>query len=161
MVATTDTMTAQDLKALSIEGPARSGALSGFLGATLCVSSLGLWLVPGTSYDPALMMIKLGLSVFLLLGGLMFLMAARQEPHPEVILDGRRGMMRLIERDERGRVQSTMVVKYDDLSEVDFRDGMLIARDHHGKTVLEMPVENVGNLDNVRAALGPAFSRSA
>jgi hypothetical protein len=161
MVAITDTMNADEFQALSIEGPAKSGALSGFVGATLCVSALGLWLVPGATYDPAQMMIKLGLSVFLLLGGIMFMMAARQEPHPEVLLDGRRGMMRLIERDERGQVQSTTVVKYDDLSEVDFRDGMLVARDHHGRTVLEMPVETMENLDIVRAALGPAFSRSA
>ncbi len=161
MVAIPDFMEVSDGNSHAIEGHATSGALSGFLGAVLCVVALGLWLVPGANFDPALMLIKLGLSIFCMIGGSMCLVAARRDTHPEVELDARRGILRILERNARGRVESAMEVSYDDLSEVDFRDGMLIARDHHGRTVVEMPVENAGDLDEIRAALGPAFSRAA
>lgn len=161
MVAMAKTPSGEELDALAIEGHAPSGVVSGFLGVTLLVAAGGLWLVPGASFDPALMLIKIGLSVFFGLGGTMFLLAARRAPHPEVELDARRGRMRVIERNERGRVTSSLTVSYDDLSEVDFRDGMLIARDHHGQPVVEMPVEHAGDMDDIRAALGPAFSRNA
>ncbi|MDQ2089052.1 hypothetical protein [Marimonas arenosa] len=161
MVAISDTMTVEDQRGLSIEGHAPSGALSGFLGVTLLVAAAGLWLMPGLNYDPALVLIKLGLSVFFVMGGIMFILAARRAPHPEVYLDGRRGILRLLERDIEGRVCQQIEMSYDDLSEMDFRDGMLIARDHHGRAVIEMPVEHAGDLDEIRAALGPAFSRTA
>ena len=160
MVAITDTMQGEPQTGLSISGHAPSGALSGFLGATLIFASAGLWLIPGASFDPALVLVKLGLTLFFGLGGAMFLLAARRVQHPEVYLDGRRGILRLLQRDDRGHIESQIEVKYDDLSEVDLRDGMLIARDHHGQPVVEMPVENAGDLDEIRAALGPAFNRT-
>ncbi|MDU8929138.1 hypothetical protein RXV86_17225 [Alisedimentitalea sp. MJ-SS2] len=160
MVAISDVMQKETGAGLSIAGHAPSGVLSGILGAALCFAAFGLWLVPGASFDPALLLIKLGLSVFFGLGGAMFLLAARRVHHPEVYLDGRKGILRLLTRDDRGHVESEVEVSYDELSEVDFRDGMLIARDHHGRSVVEMPVENVGDLDEIRAELGPAFSRT-
>ena len=160
MVAIADTMDGNELE-LSIEGHARSGALSWLLGATLCLAAAGLWLVPGASFDPVLVLMKLGITVFFVLGGITFLLAARRAQHPEVVLDGRRGVLHLVERDERGHLVRDVAVDYDDLSEIDFRDGMLIARDHHGRTVVEMPVEQSGDMNDIRAALGPAFARTA
>lgn len=161
MVAMSDFMEVGETENHAIEGHATSGALAGFAGVVLCVAALGLWLVPGASFDPALMLIKLGLSIFFMIGGSICLSASRRDTHPEVELNPRRGILRIIERNARGRIESSVDVSYDDLSEVDFRDGMLIARDHHGQLVVEMPVENVGDLDEIRAALGPAFSRAA
>jgi len=161
MVATSDFMEIGEDQGYAVEGHATSGALTSFLGVVLCVAALGLWLVPGASFDPTLMLIKLGLSIFFLIGGSMFLVASRSDNHPEVELDARRGILRIIERNAQGRIENSEEVSYDDLSEVDFRDGMLIARDHHGRSVVEMPVENAGDLEEIRAALGPAFSRAA
>lgn len=145
--------------ALAIEGHARSRALNWFMGGVLMAAAPGLWLVPGAAADPVLALIKLGLTVFFVLGGATFLLSARQAACPEVHLDGRHGVLRLLERDAHGRVQNAVEIGYDELSEVDFRDGMLIARDHHGQPVIEMPVEHAGDMDAVRAALGPAFRR--
>lgn len=161
MVAVSKALQEETGVGLSIVGHAPSGFLSGLFGTALGGAAIGLWLVPGASYDPALFLVKLGLSVFFVLGGAMFLLAARRVHHPEVHLDGRGGVMRLVERDERGQVVNEIRVDYDDLSEVDLRDGMLIARDHHGRAVVEMPVENAGDLDEIRAELGPAFRRTA
>lgn len=161
MVAMPDFLEASESENFAIEGHATSGVLSGFLGVVLCGVALGLWLVPGASFDPALMLIKLGLSIFFAIGGAMFLAASHRDSRPEVHLDCRRGILRLLQRNPRGRIESEVEVAYDDLSEVDFRDGMLIARDHHGRAVVEMPVENAGDMDEIRAALGPAFRRAA
>ena len=161
MVATSDFMEISEDQGYAIEGHANSGAVASFLGVVFCVAALGLWLVPGASFDPTLMLIKLGLSIFFLIGGSMFLVASRSDTHPEIELDARRGILRIIERNAHGRIENSEEVSYDDLSEVDFRDGMLIARDHHGRPVVEMPVENAGDLEEIRAALGPAFSRAA
>lgn len=161
MVAMPDILNIDDSPELSIEGHATSAAISTFFGVVLCVAALGLWLVPGASFDPSLMLVKLGLSIFLMIGGSMFLAASRRDTHPEVHLDSRRGLLRVVERNQRGRVEDSFEIAYDDLSEIDFREGMLIARDHHGRSVVEVPVEDAGDLDEIRAALGPAFSRAA
>lgn len=161
MVAIADLMQDGAGAKVVIEGHPASRALNGFIGVVLVLAALGLWLVPGSNWDAGMMLVKLGLSGFFLGGGMMFLLSVRRTVHPEVFLDSKRGRMRMLERDERGHVAREVEIDYDDLSEVDFRDGMLIARDHHGRPVLEMPVEQVGNLDEVRAALGPAFSRAA
>jgi hypothetical protein len=161
MVAIADITQNETGAKLVIEGHPASRVLNGFIGAVLLFAAVGLWLVPGSNWDAGLMLVKLGLSGFFVGGGLMFLLSTRRSIHPEVFLDGKRGRMRMLERDTHGRIASEVEVDYDDLSEIDFRDGMLIARDHHGQPVLEMPVEQVGNLDDVRAALGPAFSRAA
>lgn len=159
MVAISDVMQEEQSR-LAIAGHATSRVLSHFMGLVMCVSAFGLWIVPGSSYEPTTMLLKMGLTVFLLAGGSMFLVSARRAVHPEVHLDGRRGILRLRQRDERGTVIEETELSYDDLSEIDFRDGMLIARDHQGQSVVEMPVENVGDMEEIRAALGPAFSRS-
>lgn len=39
-------------------------------GSLLALSAFGLWLTPGTVHTPELMPIRLGLSLFLLIGGL-------------------------------------------------------------------------------------------
>lgn len=160
MVAISETRDAQHDPAIAIPGHATSGIMGAVGGAALLIAAIGLWLWPGASWDPLLMLVKLGLSLFLLCGGMMFLMAARRPSHPEVRLDARRGCLRLIERDA-GAVIREIEISYDDLSEVDLRDGMLIARDHHGQAVVAMPVEHSGDIDAIRAALGPGFARAA
>lgn len=160
MVAVSKTQSLQDDPALAISGHSTSGIIGWIGGGALLISGVGLWFWPGANWDPLLMLVKLGLSLFMLSGGLMFVLAACRPVHPEVRLDGRRGCLRLIERNA-GVIVREIEISYDDLSEVDFRNGMLIARDHHGRALVEMPVEHVGNMDAIRVALGPAFARSA
>ncbi len=160
MVAVAEAQEARIDPELRVYGHATSGALGWIGGVSLLIAAAGLWVMPGANWDPMLMLVKLGLSLFLLCGGIMFLMAARRPVYPEVWLDGRLGRMRLVER-ESGVVIREVVIGYHDLSEIDFRDGMLIARDHHGCAVIEMPVENAGDFDDIRAALGPEFARAA
>ncbi len=50
------------------------------LGSALMFSSFALWLVPGSSGLPELSLIKLGLSVFMLIGGLCCIASTRPQP---------------------------------------------------------------------------------
>lgn len=161
MVAMSNVMEQNATPNLAISGRPLSRIFTGFCGFVLTITAAGMWLVPGSNWDSALMLIKLGLTSFLLLGGIMLMQSARRTLVPEVHLDPRGSRLILIERDDRGQVQREIKLSYDDLSEIDFRDNMLIARDHHGQTIVQMPLDNVDNLDEIRAALGPAFSRAA
>ncbi|KPP84570.1 MAG: hypothetical protein HLUCCO07_05580 [Rhodobacteraceae bacterium HLUCCO07] len=147
-------------RGLAISGHSTSGVIGWIGGGALLIAAVGLWFWPGAIWDPLLMLVKLGLSLFLACGGLMFVMAACRPVNPEVWLDGRRRCLRLIRR-EAGVVVREVEISYDNLSDVDFRDGMLIARDHHGRTLVEMPVERAANTDAIRAELGAAFARPA
>ncbi|MFZ5964683.1 hypothetical protein ACOXXX_17205 [Thalassococcus sp. BH17M4-6] len=49
----------------------------GVAGWSLMFSAFGLWAVPGSENVPELSLIKLGLSVFMLIGGLCCIVSAR------------------------------------------------------------------------------------
>lgn len=49
----------------------------GVIGGGLSVSAFGLWLVPNAYHDPGLMLMKMGVSLFMLLAGLCLLVVAR------------------------------------------------------------------------------------
>ena len=161
MAATSDFFAHDTSQNLAISGHPLSRILFGFAGVVLMAAAAGLWIVPGSSFDPSLALIKLGLSLFLALGGAALLQSARRTIHPEVLLDPSQGQMRVVERDESGQIHRDTTTSYEDLSEVDFRDGMLIARDHHGQAVVEIPLDRTGDFDEIRAALGPTFARAA
>ena len=76
MSAVTTDMPRQTSSERSLAGMALRGVL-GLAGAALCVSAFGLWLVPGAAGMPELSLIKLGLSVYMLIGGLCCLVTAR------------------------------------------------------------------------------------
>ena len=68
----------------------------------------------------------------------------------------------MIERNDFGRISKKETCAYNDLSEVDVRDGIFVARDHQGRAVVEIPLgAQVEALDALRAALGPSFARTA
>ena len=55
------------------------------MGTALILGSAGMWVLPGTSVDPDLIVMKLGLSFFLLLCGMVLLMMHHVAPdvHPK------------------------------------------------------------------------------
>ena len=132
-----------------------------FSGSVLLIAALGLWAVPGSSWDQTAQLIKLFMTATAIVAGLA-LMAPMRRRYPEVTLDPRSERLEVIERNDFGRISKKQVFTYADLSEVDVRDGVFIARDHQGRTVVELPLgAQVGELDALRAALGPSFARMA
>jgi len=56
--------------------------LSQITGVTLLMAALGMWLVPGSAWDAELLLIKLGLSLFLLVAGFLFVLPKRTPAKP-------------------------------------------------------------------------------
>ncbi|WP_438990128.1 hypothetical protein [Lentibacter sp.] len=132
-----------------------------FAGAVLLVAAVGLWAVPGSTWNQSAQLMKLFLTISAALTGLA-LIAPMRRSYPEVTLDPRAERLDVIERNDFGRISKKTTYSYDQLSEVDVRDGVFIARDHHGRRVVELPLgAEVEALDALRAALGPSFARTA
>lgn len=132
-----------------------------FAGSVLLIAAVGLWAVPGSSWDQAAQLIKLFMTATAIVAGLA-LIAPMRRSFPEVTLDPRTERLEVVVRNDFGRISQKQVFSYDDLSEVDVRDGVFIARDHQGRVVVELPLgAQVAELDLLRAALGPSFARSA
>ena len=104
---------------------------------------------------------KLFMTATAILAGLA-LIAPLRRSYPEVTLDPRSECLEVIERNDFGHISKKETYAYDDLSEVDVRDGIFVARDHQGRAVVEIPLgAQVEALDALRAALGPSFARTA
>jgi len=136
-----------------------------FAGSVLLIAALGLWAVPGSTWKKAQLMtaqlMKLFMTATAILAGLA-LIAPLRRSYPEVTLDPRSECLEVIERNDFGRISKKETYAYDDLSEVDVRDGIFVARDHQGRAVVEIPLgAQVEALDALRAALGPSFARTA
>ena len=132
-----------------------------FAGAVLLLAAVGLWAMPGAIWDSGLMLFKLMITIALMASGFA-LMAPVRRRSPEVQLDPRAERLEVVMRNEFGRVVRSTSYAYDELSEIDVRDGVFIARDHQGRSVVELPLgQQVEKMDKLRAALGPSFARTA
>lgn len=132
-----------------------------FAGLVLILAAVGLWVLPVNGWDQGAQILKLFLATVSLLGGISLLIPLHRR-YPEVQLDPRAERLEVVERSDFGRVSRREVFNYSDLSEVDVRDGVFIARDHQGRTVVELPLSyRVDEVDKLRAALGPSFARTA
>ena len=132
-----------------------------FAGLVLILAAVGLWVFPVNGWDQGAQLLKLFLATVSLLGGISLLIPLHRR-YPEVQLDPRAERLEVVERSDFGRIARREVFNYSDLSEVDVRDGVFIARDHQGRTVVELPLSyRVDEVDKLRAALGPSFARTA
>ncbi len=132
-----------------------------FGGSVLLLAAVGLWAMPGALWDSGLMLFKLMITIALMASGFA-LMAPVRRRMPEVQLDPRAKRLEVVMRNEFGRIVRSTSYDYDDLSEIDVRDGVFVARDHQGRSVVELPLgQKVEEMDALRAALGPSFARTA
>ena len=132
-----------------------------FAGSVLLLAAFGLWAMPGAIWDSSLMLFKLMITIALMASGFA-LMAPVRRRTPEVQLDPRSERLEVVMRNEFGRVVRSTSYDYKELSEIDVRGGVFIARDHQGRTVVELPLgEQVEQMDTLRKALGPSFARTA
>lgn len=136
-------------------------AASIFLGVVLITSAGGLWLIASGGWDAEQMLIRLVISMLLLGAGLAVMQPARERSTPEVHLDPAKGELVLYHVACTGARAEIARYSYDDLGSVDFRDDMLKATNTRGDTLIEMPMAEPGNLDELQKALGVAFARAA
>ncbi|NRB02194.1 MAG: hypothetical protein HRU30_02920 [Rhodobacteraceae bacterium] len=108
-------------------------------GAALIFASVGLWLFPGTSWEPDLALMKLLVSLALGFAGIAFLQEGRTSTVPEIELDLTREEVRVIRRAGR---DARMVVCYafSELGPVEDHGETIRLCDPDGALLVDMPV---------------------
>ncbi|WP_299703104.1 hypothetical protein [uncultured Tateyamaria sp.] len=121
MTATFDTLTdaeKQGTKRMRMWSLGARGLASRAFGAVLVLTSLGLWIEPGTQMAVDLVLMKLGVSLFLGFAGLALMQDKPQAQDPEVQIDtvrrevriarprGRRSVIRRIAIRDLGRAEA-------------------------------------------------------
>lgn len=120
-----------------------------FTGAVLILCAPGLWLLPGSNYDPTLLLYKLGASIFFAFCGFALILRNKVYTQPEVYFDPIRREMRVLQKNERGRPQTVLRRSYDTLGAAKIRQRQLEIWDVDGSVLLNIPLAD----QEVRLAL--------
>ena len=111
-----------------------------FTGAVLILCAPGLWLLPGSNFDPTLMLYKLGASIFFVFCGTALILRNKTVSQPEVYFDPIRREMRILQRNARGRPQTVLRRSYDTLGTAKIRARQLEIWDVDGSVLLNIPL---------------------
>ena len=106
----------------------------------LILGSAGMWVLPGTSVDPDLMVMKLGLSFFLLLCGMVLLMMHHVDNQPDAYFDPIRREVRVLQKNNRGRPQTVLRRSYESLGSVKFHERQMDLYDVDGSILMKLPL---------------------
>ena len=125
-----------------------------FTGAALILCAPGLWLLPGSNVDPALLLYKLGASIFFLFCGVALILRNKAFSQPEVYFDPIRREMRILQKNERGRPQTVLRRSYDTLGAAKIRARQLEIWDVDGSVLLNIPLADQEARSALRHQLG-------
>ncbi|SLN44879.1 hypothetical protein TRL7639_02408 [Falsiruegeria litorea R37] len=109
-------------------------------GTALILGSAGMWVLPGTSVDPDLIVMKLGLSFFLLLSGMVLLMMHHVDNQPDAYFDPIRREVRVLQKNNRGRPQTVLRRSYESLGSVKFHERQMDLYDVDGSILMKLPL---------------------
>ncbi len=112
------------------------------IGTALVLSASGMWLMPGSLFNPDVVLIKLGVSVFFFLCGLALLMNNHSDNRPDAYFDPIRGEVRVLQKNNRGRPQTVLRRSYDTLGSARFSGNTVEMFDVDGSLLMRLPVEN-------------------
>jgi len=124
-------------------------------GVTLILSALGLWILPGASWDADLALIKLGLSLFLGFVGIAIMQLGRARPMVQVEIDTTRREVRLVRVAGRAKelVDRTRMA---DLGRVETKAGVVSLFDAHGDLIADVALSDPQTRKSVLGALRDA-----
>jgi len=128
-------------------------ALLRFTGTVLVLSGPGLWLLPGATADPALMLYKLGASVFFIFCGAALILRNKTLAQPEIYFDPIRREMRILHKTDRGRPVTVLRRSYDTLGAAKITGGQLEIWDMDGSILLNIPLADASAGDALRNQL--------
>lgn len=111
-----------------------------FTGAVLILCAPGLWLLPGSSFDPSLALYKIGASIFFMFCGAALILRNKAFTQPEVYFDPIRREMRILQKNERGRPKTVLRRSYDTLGAAKIRARQLEIWDVDGSVLLNIPL---------------------
>jgi hypothetical protein len=123
------------------------------IGTALVLSASGMWLMPGSQYGPDVVLIKLGVSVFFFMCGLVLLMRNHADNQPDAYFDPIRNEVRVLQRNDRGRPQTVLRRSYDTLGSARFTDDTLEMYDVDGSMLMRLPIDNAEVRNALRAQL--------
>ena len=110
------------------------------LGAAMVLSSTGIWLMPSAAYDPELVLIKIGISVFFLFAGITLMMVNDPDSHPDAYFDPIRRELRVLQRTSKGRPRTVLRRGYDSLGSVRFKDRSVELFEIDGSLLIRLPI---------------------
>lgn len=89
-----------------------------FFGVSFVFAAVGMWVVPGASFDGSVLPIKLAMSSFFLLLGLFMLQLGQEKGKPEVQVDLHRREIRLVSRQRDGFTKLEKVFSFEEIEDV-------------------------------------------
>lgn len=130
-------------------------ALRVICGTAILTAAFGLWLVPSEAADPAMMLIKLAMSLGMVWAGTLCLTAGGSEDdRPQIEIDTR--ARRLHVRKAQAAPQQAAVYDLDELAELSLRDRVLTARDRDGRQIVSLALQDARTERTLREALSLA-----
>ncbi|WP_264213751.1 hypothetical protein [Leisingera thetidis] len=126
------------------------------LGVAMILSSTGLWLVPGAGADPEMNLIRMGVSIAFLLGGLVLMTAHQPGSGPEACFDPVRRELRVLQRDSRGRPRTVLRRSYDTLGGARLTASAVQMLETDGSLLIELPIGSAEMRSHLRDQLSGA-----
>jgi len=123
------------------------------IGTALVLSAAGMWLMPGSQNGPDVVLIKLGVSLFFFLCGLVLLMRNHQDTRPDAYFDPIRNEVRVLQKNSRGRPQTVLRRSYDTLGSARFTADTLEISDVDGSVMMRLPIESAEVRNALRSQL--------
>ncbi|RME97280.1 MAG: hypothetical protein D6773_16010, partial [Alphaproteobacteria bacterium] len=90
-------------------------------GTALMISAAAMWIMPQAQLSPDLMLFKLAISVVFFLCGLALLMVHHSDNRPDALFDPLRKEVRVMQKNNRGRLSQIMCRPYSSLGSARFR----------------------------------------
>jgi len=118
------------------------------VGTALILTAPLMWVLPGFSTAPDILLMKLGVSFFFLCG-LALLMRNHVDTLPKAYFDPIRRELRVLQKNDRGRPQTIMRRSHDSLGGARITSRAIELWDVDGSVLMRLPVED----PDVRQAL--------
>ena len=142
------------IRLAQIGSPAIVSIFLRICGTALILTAPALWLLPGSSLAPDLLLIKFGMTLLFFLCGLALLMRNHSDSQPEVYFDPIRREMRVLQRNERGRPETILRRSYDTLGAVQFSKRSVELWDVDGSVLMRLSLPD----ESMRQVLRMHFS---
>lgn len=116
-------------------------AASVLFGFAFIWAGAGLWLVPGLSLEPSVLLTKMFLSVMMVTAGVGMTQIATEKPNSELHFDARHRQVHMVESLPRGRTHVVKTLNYEDIARVNVTDTELVMLNEQGKILVELPLD--------------------
>ena len=119
-------------------------------GTALILTAPALWVLPGSSADADLMLMKLGITLFFFLCGLALLMRNHEDAQPQVYFDPVRREIRVLQTNNKGRPETVLRRGYETLGAAHITKRSIELWDLDGSILLRIPLPDASSRQALR-----------